>query len=169
MFYEDGDYLSFFEFYDINGDGSERLTAVRAEESPAFTFVNGLHVGSTKDDVLATFLYEDNPAPLYFYDPEHFDESGEPEGEYIYGDTNTTWFLETKPTGVTQSAYRESRPEAYGNDYIMTYDYCEPLAWNDDQSSFKGVCYRLLFFLDGETDTVTDISLHYLFISEYMN
>lgn len=174
MFYENGTYLSFLEFYDINGDGSERLTAVRAEESPAFTFVNGLHVGSTKDEVLATFTYEDDPAPLYFYEPVHRDESGnpiygEPAGEYIYGDTNTTWFLETKPTGVTQSAYRETRPEEYGNAYIMTYDYCEPLDWNDDQSSFKGVCYRLLFFLDGETDTVTDISLHYLFISEYMN
>lgn len=169
---------SLLEFYDIGRNGSEKLTAVRAEESPDFTFVNGLHVGSTKDEVLATFTYEEHPAPLYFQSLLKRDAEGnyiydEPAGTYIYGDTNSTWFIETRPTGAMQYAYMELRPKEYGNGYTMTYEYCEPLVWhdgeNDGGSEFTGVCYRLIFFLDGETDTVTDISLCYLVISEFMN
>lgn len=176
--YDDGSHLPSLEFYDINKDGNDRLTSVCSDESPAFTFVNELHVGSTKDEVLATFTYEDNPAPLYFAHLVTWDANGEriygePAGEYIYGDTNSTWFAETKPTGALQYAYMEPRDALFGNSYTMTYDYCEPLNWNDDgsddRSDFTGVCYRLVFFLDGETDTVTDINLYYLVISEFLN
>ena len=172
MTYDEDPCYSYLEFYDIDKGGHFALGVIHAE-TPAFRFVNDLHVGSTKDEVLATFTYEEDPAPLYFLAIMERDAAGEiiygePMGTYIYGDTNSTWFEETKPTGAMQYAYTEPRPKEYGNAYTMTYDYCEPLNWNADKSDFTSIRYHLDFFLDGETDTVTEISLSYHVISEYM-
>ena len=130
--------------------------------TPSLTFVNGLHVGSTKEDVLETFTYEENPAPLYFSSI-----SGQ-KGEYIYGNTNSTWFYVTRPTGVIQSAYAEPPDDYYGNSYTMTYDYCEPLIWKEDMSNFHAPLYRIVFFLGSDKDAVTEISLFYNMIDETM-
>ena len=150
------------DFYDIHSGNSLTLGTVHCI-TPDLIFVNGLHVGSTKEDVLATFTYEENPAPLFFASI-----SGQ-QGDYIYGDTNSTWFYETKPTGVIQTAYTEPRDECFGNSYTMTYDYSEPLVWEKDMSNFHAPLYRMVFFLDGNTDTVTEISLFYNMIDETMS
>ena len=84
-------------FYDVNEQGNFTLGIIYTE-SPEVNFVGGLHVGSTKEDVLNVFTHEKEPQPLYFSTME------ESCGDYIYGDINASWFLENKPKDVIECA-----------------------------------------------------------------
>ena len=141
-------------FYDVN-EGEDYTLGSICAKTPDEKFTGGLHIGSSKEDVLAVFTQTDNPEPLYFAGTE------ESCGDYIYGDTNSTYFYEDKPTDVIQYAYINRYGEDIDNSYMMEYYYYNPLDWNADKSEYTGDCYSMVFYLDSETDTVRDIRISY--------
>ena len=141
-------------FYDVN-EGEDYTLGSICAKTPDAKFTGGLHIGSSKEDVLAVFTQTDNPEPLYFAGTE------ESCGDYIYGDTNSTYFYEDKPTDVIQCAYINRYGEDIDNSYMMEYYYYNPLDWNADKSEYTGDCYSMVFYLDSETDTVRDIRISY--------
>lgn len=141
-------------FYDVN-EGEDYTLGSICAKTPDAKFTGGLHIGSSKEDVLAVFTQTDNPEPLYFAGTE------ESCGDYIYGDTNSTYFYEDKPTDVIQYAYINRYGEDIDNSYMMEYYYYNPLDWNADKSEYTGDCYSMVFYLDSETDTVRDIRISY--------
>ena len=149
-------------FYDINEQGNFTLGIIYTE-SPEVNFAGGLHVGSTKDEVLKAFTYEKEPAPLYFSTME------ESCGDYIYGDVNRSLFLENKPTDVIQCAYINRFGEDVDHSYVMEYYYYNPLDWNADKSAYTGDSYSMVFYLDSESDTVTAVRIGYDFIEDRMS
>lgn len=149
------DYTSFsLLFYDVNEGEDYTLGTISAVTADA-KFADGLHIGSSKEDVLAAFTHEENPEPLYFSGVE------ESCGDYIYGNINSTWFVENKPTGVIQYAYFNRYGEDIDNSYLMEYYYFNPLDWNADKSSFTGDSYSMVFYMDSDTDLVTGIRIGY--------
>lgn len=141
-------------FYDIN-EGEDYTLGMISSSSESVNFAGGLHVGSTKDEVLAAFTHEEDPQPLYFSDME------ESCGDYIYGEINSSQFIEYKPEGVIQVAYFNRYAEDMENSYMMEYYYYNPLDWSADKSSFTGDCYSMVFYVESETDTVTSIRISY--------
>ena len=141
-------------FYDVN-EGEDYTLGSICAKTPDAKFTGGLHIGSSKEDVLAVFTQTDNPEPLYFAGTE------ESCGDYIYGDTNSTYFYEDKPNDVIQYAYINRYGEDIDNSYMMEYYYYNPLDWNADKSEYTGDCYSMVFYLDSETDTVRDIRISY--------
>ena len=141
-----------FLFYDLNEGEDYTLGSINAK-TPDAKFTGGLHIGSTKEDVLRVFTHTDNPEPLYFSNVE------ESCGDYIYGNINSTWFIENKPTGVIQYAYINRFGEEIDNSYMMEYYYYNPLDWNADKTQFTGDCYSMVFYMDSETDLVKDIRI----------
>ena len=141
-------------FYDVN-EGEDYTLGSICAKTPDAKFTGGLHIGSSKEDVLAVFTHTDNPEPLYFAGTE------ESCGDYIYGDTNSTYLYEDKPTDVIQYAYINRYGEDIDNSYMMEYYYYNPLDWNADKSEYTGDCYSMVFYLDSETDTVRDIRISY--------
>ena len=163
-----GEYVSMrygklnLSFYDINEQGDFTLCIIYSE-SPEVKFAGGLHVGSTKNDVLEAFTHEQEPQPLYFSTTE------ESCGDYIYGDINQSWFLEYKPEGVIECAYINRFGEEYDNSYMMEYYYYNPLDWNADKSAYTGDSYSMVFYLDSATDVVTAIRIGYDYVADDMN
>ena len=149
-------------FYDINEPGNFTLGIIYTESSDVI-FAGGLHVGSSKDDVLKAFTHEKEPAPLYISTME------ESCGDYIYGDINQSLFLENKPTDVIQCAYINRFGEETDNSYMMEYYYYNPLDWNADKSAYTGDSYSMVFYVDSESDTVTSIRIGYDYIEDKMN
>ena len=141
-------------FFDVN-EGDNLTLGYIVIDSPEVKIVGGLHVGCSKDEVLKVFTYEDNPEPLYF------DEVEESVGDYIYGDINASVFLERKPTEEMRFAYINRYDEDYDHTYMMEYYFYPPLNWNADKSEYTGDYYGMIFYMDGETDTVTDIRIEY--------
>ena len=148
-------------FYDVNEQGNFTLGIIYTE-SPEVNFVGGLHVGSTKEDVLNVFTHEKEPQPLYFSTME------ESCGDYIYGDINASWFLENKPKDVIECAYINRFGEDTYNSYMMEYFYYNPLDWTADKSAYTGDSYSMVFYLDSTSDTVTSIRIGYDFIQGMM-
>lgn len=141
-------------FYEVD-EGDDLTLGAIYSDSPDVKFVGGLHVGSTKDDVLRAFTYEEDSEPLYFEGTE------ESMGDYIYGDINGSWFLENKPTDVIECAYINHYEDETEKDYLMEYYYYPPLNWNADKSHYTGEYYRMEFFMDGTDDVVTDIRIEF--------
>ncbi|MBQ9902747.1 MAG: hypothetical protein IJM51_10265 [Clostridia bacterium] len=146
-------------FFDVN-EGNDLTLGTIVLHSPEVSFAGGLHVGSTKEDVLNAFTYEKEPEPLYFSTME------ESCGDYIYGNINSSWFIEEKPTDEMYCAYINRYGEEYDNSYMMEYYYYPPLNWNADKSHCSGEYYGAIFYLDSETDIVTGIRIE-LGLSEY--
>lgn len=151
-----GEYVSMrygklnLSFYDINEQGDFTLCIIYSE-SPEVKFAGGLHVGSTKNDVLEAFTHEQEPQPLYFSTTE------ESCGDYIYGEYNSTQFVEFKPEGVVQYAYINRFGEDNDNSYMMEYYYYNPLEWNVLKDGYTGDYYNMVFYMEEEGDTVTSI------------
>ncbi len=141
-------------FYDVN-EGDELTLGSFSTGSPDVKFVNGLHVGSTKDDVLATFTHEENPQSLYFSTTE------ECCGEYIYGNYNIEEFLAETPKGEIQYAYINRYSEEIDQTYTMEYYYYPPLVWNEDEDDYTGECYSMVFYMESGTDIVTGIRISF--------
>jgi hypothetical protein len=141
-------------FYDVN-EGEEYTFGTVYTDSPEATFTGGLHVGSTKEDVLEVFTHVEDPEPLYFANVE------ESCGEYIYGEFNSTQFLEFKPKDAIQYAYFNRYGEDIDNYYMMEYYYYNPLDWDEEEESFTGDCYSMVFYVDSETDVVWSIRISY--------
>lgn len=141
-------------FYDVNG-GEDYTLGTISSDSETVKFVGGLHVGSTKDEVLNAFTHEEDPQPLYF------DGTEESCGDYIYGDINASLFLEYKPKDAIECAYINRYGEDLDNSYMMEYYYYNPLEWNADKSGYSGDYYCMVFYMEKESDTVTDIRISY--------
>ncbi len=141
-------------FFDVNEGDDLTLGSIVADTSDVI-FVGGLHVGSTKEDVLNTFTYEENPQPLYFEGDE------ESYGDYIYGNINDSWFLEEKPTDEIYCAYINRYYTDNDEPYMMEYYYYPPLDWNADKSEYSGVSYGMVFYVDIHSDIVTGIRIDY--------
>lgn len=141
-------------FYDVNEKGDFSLGIVYTD-SPKVKFVNGLHVGSTKDDILKTFTQDDDPQPLYMPGVE------ESFGDFIYGSMIKEDFVYEKPEGEIQIAYINRYGEEDSGEYMMEYYYYPPLTWNDGYTGFTGDCWSMVFYMDSETDTVTTIRLNH--------
>lgn len=141
-------------FYDVN-EGDDLTLGTIFTASPEIKFVGGLHVGCTKDEVLKVFTHDENPEPLYFEGTE------ESCGDYIYGHTNGSLFIEEKPTDEIYCAYFNRYGQDEDNTYMMEYYYYPPLNWNADKSDYIGEYYSMIFYMDGETDTVTDIRIEF--------
>ena len=148
-------------FYDINEQGDFTLGIIYTE-SPEVKFAGGLHVGSTKDEVLEAFTHEQELQPLYFSTME------ESCGDYIYGDVNQSWFLEQKPMEAIECAYINRFGEDGSGYYMMEYYYYNPLDWNADRSAYTGDSYSMVFYVDSETDTVNSIRIGYDYIEDSM-
>ncbi len=141
-------------FYDIN-EGDALTLGSFSTDSPEVIFAGGLHVGSTKDEVLATFTHDENAKALYFASME------ESCGDYIYGDFNSDDFLINKPTGEIQYAYINRYGEDIDDSYMMEYYYYPPLVWNEDEDDYTGECYSMVFYMESGTDIVTDIRISF--------
>ena len=137
-------------FYDISGEGNSTLSSI-STYSPEVEFPGGLHVGSTKEEVLAAFAQDDNAPDLEFY--------GEKYGTFIYGDMTSGDFLSKKPTGVIEAAYIQDHDAEEDGYYMMIYTYYNPLKWSEDGNEFSGDYYQLVFYVDTATDKVTSILL----------
>ena len=137
-------------FYDLS-EGSDYTLGSILSNSGHVEFAGGLRPGCSKDEVLAAFTHEENPEPLYF---EGVEESC---GDYIYGSTNSSWFIEEKPTGEIQYAYINRYGEEETHYYTMEYYYYPPLNWNADKSAYTGEYYSMVFYVDSEENLVTDI------------
>ncbi len=137
-------------FYDLN-EGEDYTLSMISTNTDKVKFAGGLHVGSTRDDVLEVFTHEDDPKPLYF------DGMEESCGDYIYGEYNSTQFVEFKPEGVVQYAYINRFGEDNDNSYMMEYYYYNPLEWNVLKDGYTGDYYNMVFYMEEEGDTVTSI------------
>lgn len=139
-----------FLFYDLN-EGEDYTLGMISSNSEKVNFVGGLHVGCTKDEVLEAFTHVEDPKPLYFSDVE------ESCGDYIYGEYNSTQFVEYKPEGVVQYAYINRYAEDMENSYMLEYYYYNPLEWSVLKDSFTGDYYNMVFYVENEGNTVTSI------------
>lgn len=142
----------FLSFYDINEGDDIRLGSI-SSDSPEVKFAEGLHAGSTKEEVLAAFAQDDNPPDLIFY--------GDKFGRFIYGDFTDMDFMEKKPTGAIENAYIQDRDAETEGYYMIIYHYYNPLKWQDDGSSYTGDYYQLVFYLDSKSDKVTSVLLEH--------
>lgn len=143
-------------FFDTSG-GDHFILGTVWSDDPSVTFAGGLHVGSTKEEVLTAFTQDDESAPLYFAN------IAESYGDYIYNDFNRDNFVERKPEGSIEYAYMDKwgLQNGYENIYYMEYYYADPLIWSEDGEAYSGDLYSLIFTMDGETDLVTNIVLSY--------
>lgn len=147
-------------FFDAAGGDVFTLGIVNSS-SEKDVFAGGLHVGSTKEDVLAAFTKDDESEPLYFAGIE------ESYGDYIYGNFNRGNFEEFKPQGSIEYAYTNKwgLDNGYETDYTMEYYYADPLIWSEDGEGYSGDLYSMIFTVDGETDLVENIMLNYDYMS----
>lgn len=147
-------------FFDTSSGNNFTLGTVWGEDD-SVTFAGGLHIGSTKQDVLTAFTQDSERKPLYFAN------TAESYGDYIYGDTNASFIQEARPQGVLEYAYIDkwSLDNGYDTNYYMQYYYADPLIWSEEDDegnvSYSGDLYSLIFTVDGETDLVTNIVLSY--------
>ena len=143
----------FLSFYDIKEGDNITLSSISAD-SPDVIFAGGLHVGSTKEEVLAAFTQEENAPDLILADQKY--------GTFIYGDMTNDDFIEKKPTGTIECAYIQDLDAETDNYYMIIYNYYNPLQWSDDGSSFTGDFYHLVFYMDTESDKVKTVLLEHL-------
>ena len=139
-------------FYDIQEGENNTLSSISSDSSEDL-FAGGIHVGSTKEEVLATFAQDKNAPDLILY--------GEKYGSFVYGDMTSDDFIEKKPTGAVENAYIQDRDAQADGYYLIIYNYYNPLKWSDDGSSFTGDYYHMIFYVDSQKNTVNSILLEH--------
>ena len=142
------------EFSTSNGSKELPLSVI-ATESPDIQFAGGLHVGSTKAEILETFTHDDRELPYYTVDPDN------PFGTYIYGNINMSSFDVTVPTKDVQYAYFDLSDQETEDQYTMCYVYIPKPYYNEETSYLGFVIYYMIFYMDSKTDTATKIELMY--------
>lgn len=108
---------------------------------------NGLHVGSSKDDVIAAFTDDGQNLPYYDYHDEVC-------GTYLYGGFNEYEIAEQDEADTYQFAYID---ESLDYSTCIQYYYCE--VTEHGKYFDYGNMYRMFFYIDKETDKVENISI----------
>ncbi len=140
-------------FYDIN-EGEDYVLGSISSDSADVIFAGGLHVGSTKEEVLAAYTKEDDAADLML--------SGEKYGTFLYGNITSEEFVVQKPTGKIETAFIQDHDAEADGYYMIIYEFYNPLNWSEDATDFTGDYYHIVFYVDTATDKVSSILLEHM-------